>query len=80
MTPLLEVSRLTKEFTRKRGLFGEASTIRAVDEVSFSRSCRSISRLITCACTETSSADTGSSAITSDGLSASASASRARSR
>ena len=35
MTPLLEVSRLTKEFTRKRGLFGEASTIRAVDEVSF---------------------------------------------
>jgi len=35
VTPLLEVSRLTKEFTRKRGLFGEASTIRAVDEVSF---------------------------------------------
>jgi oligopeptide transport system ATP-binding protein len=35
VTPLLEVSRLTKEFTRKRGLFGDASTVRAVDEVSF---------------------------------------------
>ena len=35
MTPLLEVSGLTKEFTRKRGLFGATSILRAVDEVSF---------------------------------------------
>jgi hypothetical protein len=38
--------------------------------VSPSRDCSSSSRLTTCACTETSSADTGSSAMTSSGSSA----------
>jgi ABC-type oligopeptide transport system ATPase subunit len=33
--PLLEVRRLTKEFTRKKGLFGKATAVRAVDDVSF---------------------------------------------
>jgi ABC-type oligopeptide transport system ATPase subunit len=33
--PLLEVRRLTKEFTRKKGLFGKAPVVRAVDDVSF---------------------------------------------
>ncbi|CAN5599174.1 dipeptide ABC transporter ATP-binding protein [soil metagenome] len=33
--PLLEVRNLTKEFARKRGIFGAASVIRAVDGVSF---------------------------------------------
>ena len=35
MPPFLEVRNLTKEFTRKQGLFGEATTARAVDNVSF---------------------------------------------
>src|SRR5512145_2943919 len=34
--PLLEVQGLTKEFTRKGGLFGRASVLRAVDRVTFS--------------------------------------------
>ena len=33
--PLLEVRHLTKEFTRKKGLFGKATAVRAVDDVSF---------------------------------------------
>ena len=33
--PLLEVRHLTKEFTRKKGLFGAATSVRAVDDVSF---------------------------------------------
>jgi oligopeptide transport system ATP-binding protein len=33
--PLLEVRNLTKEFARKRGIFGAASVVRAVDGVSF---------------------------------------------
>ena len=33
--PLLEVRHLVKEFSRKKGLFGKASTVRAVDDVSF---------------------------------------------
>jgi oligopeptide transport system ATP-binding protein len=34
-TPLLEVSHLTKEFTRRKGLFGAAVPVRAVDDVTF---------------------------------------------
>jgi ABC-type oligopeptide transport system ATPase subunit len=34
--PLLEVRHLVKHFTRTRGLFGPGSTVRAVDDVSFS--------------------------------------------
>src|SRR5919107_10182 len=33
--PLLEVRHLVKEFTRKKGFFGAASSVRAVDDVSF---------------------------------------------
>ena len=33
--PLLEVRHLTKEFSRKKGLFGKGTTVRAVDDVSF---------------------------------------------
>jgi ABC-type oligopeptide transport system ATPase subunit len=33
--PLLEVRHLTKEFTRRRGLFGKGPAVRAVDDVSF---------------------------------------------
>lgn len=33
--PLLEVRNLTKEFTRKKGVFGTATTVRAVDGVTF---------------------------------------------
>jgi ABC-type oligopeptide transport system ATPase subunit len=33
--PLLEVRHLTKEFTRKKGLFGKGAPVRAVDDVSF---------------------------------------------
>jgi peptide/nickel transport system ATP-binding protein len=33
--PLLEVRHLVKEFPRRRGLFGAASSVRAVDDVSF---------------------------------------------
>ncbi len=33
--PLLEVRHLTKDFTRKKGLFGAATPVRAVDDVSF---------------------------------------------
>ncbi len=33
--PLLEVRHLTKEFTRKKGLFGKGTSLRAVDDVSF---------------------------------------------
>ena len=33
--PLLEVRHLTKEFTRRKGLFGKGPTVRAVDDVSF---------------------------------------------
>jgi oligopeptide transport system ATP-binding protein len=33
--PLLEVRNLTKEFTRKKGLFGRATSLRAVDGVTF---------------------------------------------
>src|SRR5688572_1850434 len=33
--PLLEVRHLVKEFSRKKGLFGKASSVRAVDDVSF---------------------------------------------
>ncbi len=35
MTPLLEVRHLTKEFTRRKGFFGRARPVRAVDDVSF---------------------------------------------
>jgi ABC-type oligopeptide transport system ATPase subunit len=34
--PLLEVRRLSKTFSRRKGLFGAASIVRAVDDVSFS--------------------------------------------
>jgi peptide/nickel transport system ATP-binding protein len=34
--PLLEVRHLSKEFSRKKGLFGRGTVIRAVDDVSFS--------------------------------------------
>src|SRR5919107_6318775 len=34
--PLLEVRHLVKHFTRKQGLFGAPSVVRAVDDVSFS--------------------------------------------
>ena len=34
--PLLEVRHLSKEFSRKKGLFGRKSVVRAVDDVSFS--------------------------------------------
>jgi ABC-type oligopeptide transport system ATPase subunit len=34
--PLLEVRHLSKEFSRKKGLFGKGTVIRAVDDVSFS--------------------------------------------
>jgi oligopeptide transport system ATP-binding protein len=33
--PLLEVRHLTKEFTRRKGLFGKGTSVRAVDDVSF---------------------------------------------
>ena len=33
--PLLEVRHLTKEFTRRAGLFGKTTAVRAVDDVSF---------------------------------------------
>jgi oligopeptide transport system ATP-binding protein len=33
--PLLEVHHLVKEFSRKKGLFGRTSSVRAVDDVSF---------------------------------------------
>jgi ABC-type oligopeptide transport system ATPase subunit len=33
--PLLQVRHLTKEFTRKKGLFGQATSVRAVDDVTF---------------------------------------------
>jgi ABC-type oligopeptide transport system ATPase subunit len=33
--PLLRVRHLTKEFTRKKGLFGKATPVRAVDDVTF---------------------------------------------
>jgi oligopeptide transport system ATP-binding protein len=33
--PLLQVRNLTKEFTRKKGLFGHAPPVRAVDDVTF---------------------------------------------
>jgi len=33
--PLLEVRHLTKEFTRRKGLFGKSTSVRAVDDVSF---------------------------------------------
>ncbi|MEO8482063.1 MAG: ATP-binding cassette domain-containing protein [Acidobacteriota bacterium] len=36
MTPLVEVRQLVKEFRRRSGLFGGGTTLRAVDEVSFS--------------------------------------------
>ncbi len=35
-TPLLEVRHLSKEFSRKNGLFGRRSIVRAVDDVTFS--------------------------------------------
>jgi ABC-type oligopeptide transport system ATPase subunit len=34
-TPLLEVRHLTKDFARRKGLFGTATPVRAVDDVSF---------------------------------------------
>ena len=34
--PLLEVRHLSKEFSRKKGLFGKGTVVRAVDDVSFS--------------------------------------------
>ena len=34
--PLLEVRHLTKQFTRRKGLFGKGTSVRAVDDVSFS--------------------------------------------
>jgi ABC-type oligopeptide transport system ATPase subunit len=36
MTSLLEVTHLVKEFDGRRGLFGKATSVRAVDDVSFS--------------------------------------------
>src|SRR5689334_21553369 len=33
--PLLEVRHLVKEFTRKKGPFGKATAVRAVDDISF---------------------------------------------
>ena len=33
--PLLEVRHLTKEFTRQKGIFGKATAVRAVDDVTF---------------------------------------------
>jgi oligopeptide transport system ATP-binding protein len=36
MAPLLDVRHLSKEFSRRKGLFGAASVVRAVDDVSFS--------------------------------------------
>jgi ABC-type oligopeptide transport system ATPase subunit len=36
VTPLLEVRHLSKEFSRKKGLFGKGTVVRAVDDVSFS--------------------------------------------
>jgi ABC-type oligopeptide transport system ATPase subunit len=36
MAPLLEIRHLSKEFSRRKGLFGAASVVRAVDDVSFS--------------------------------------------
>src|SRR5688500_16980532 len=33
--PLLEVRHLTKEFARQKGIFGKATPVRAVDDVSF---------------------------------------------
>ena len=33
--PLLEVRHLSKEFSRKKGLFGKGTVVRAVDDVSF---------------------------------------------
>ena len=33
--PLLQVRHLTKEFSRKKGLFGQATPVRAVDDVTF---------------------------------------------
>ena len=47
-------------------------------QVRSSLACRSLSRLMTCACTDTSSADTGSSQMSSFGLTASARAMPAR--
>jgi oligopeptide transport system ATP-binding protein len=35
MMPLLEVRHLSKEFSRKKGLFGKGAVVRAVDDVSF---------------------------------------------
>jgi oligopeptide transport system ATP-binding protein len=35
MAPLLDVRHLSKEFSRRKGLFGASSVIRAVDDVSF---------------------------------------------
>ena len=35
MTPLLQVRHLVKDFTRRRGLFGSAPAVRAVDDISF---------------------------------------------
>jgi oligopeptide transport system ATP-binding protein len=35
MAPLLDVRHLSKEFSRRKGLFGAASVVRAVDDVSF---------------------------------------------
>ncbi len=34
--PLLDVRNLTKEFTRQKGIFGKATSVRAVDNVTFS--------------------------------------------
>ncbi|MBA2301207.1 MAG: ABC transporter ATP-binding protein, partial [Acidobacteria bacterium] len=34
--PLLDVRNLTKEFTRQKGIFGKATSVRAVDDVTFS--------------------------------------------
>src|SRR5438309_5073324 len=34
--PLLEVRHLVKEFSRRRGIFGATSVVKAVDDVSFS--------------------------------------------
>jgi oligopeptide transport system ATP-binding protein len=36
MMPLLDVRHLSKEFSRKKGLFGKGTVVRAVDDVSFS--------------------------------------------
>src|SRR5438105_9480936 len=35
MMPLLDVRHLSKEFSRKKGLFGKGTVVRAVDDVSF---------------------------------------------